>query len=231
VIIYVNRFSGLVGDPLWNYVVLLLHGEGTNGGTTFTDSSQYARSPTSSPGVVTDTGNPYYGSSAIYANDKNAHLVYTSTDFDISGKNATFEWYWKTGTLDNIQTTGTRFTRNNDGAYLGFGWNGTVAGWGIDTPTSGFNDVGYFTFASGTYRHVCVEIDSSGAAILYINGVQKLNWSQAFGSGGTFTLEFNPGAGSYTFQQWFDEVRVTVGSPNLRYGGSFTPPTPPLLDY
>ena len=42
-----------VGDPLFNHVSLLAHMEGSNGGTSFADSSSIAHTLTGAGGVIT----------------------------------------------------------------------------------------------------------------------------------------------------------------------------------
>lgn len=57
-------WSGAITDPFFSNVVLLVHGNGTNGGTSFPDSSSYARAATVVGGVTTATdGAAFLGSS------------------------------------------------------------------------------------------------------------------------------------------------------------------------
>ena len=55
----------MAGDTNWPNVALLLHGEGSNGGTVFTDSSANAGTLTKTGSIVTSTAQALYGSSSI----------------------------------------------------------------------------------------------------------------------------------------------------------------------
>lgn len=52
-------------DPYFANVVLLLHGDGTNGGTTFTDSSSKNRTPSSIANVTTSNEQTIFGQNTI----------------------------------------------------------------------------------------------------------------------------------------------------------------------
>lgn len=52
-------------DPYFANVVLLLHGDGVNGGTVFTDSSSYSRTPSSVISVTTSNEQTLFGQNTI----------------------------------------------------------------------------------------------------------------------------------------------------------------------
>lgn len=52
-------------DPHWSNVVLLLHGEGSNGSTVIVDSSSSAKTVAANGGASISTTDPLYGSSSI----------------------------------------------------------------------------------------------------------------------------------------------------------------------
>lgn len=52
-------------DAFYEWVGLLLHGEGTNGGTVITDSSKNNSSPSASASVITDNTHFFFGSTAL----------------------------------------------------------------------------------------------------------------------------------------------------------------------
>lgn len=53
------------GDPYYANVVLLLHGDGTNGGNTFIDNSQYNRTPVFTENVITSNEQTLFGQNTI----------------------------------------------------------------------------------------------------------------------------------------------------------------------
>lgn len=88
-----------VGDPHFANVILLLHGEGSNGGTTITDSSSYAVVPTTNNGITTSTARSKFGTSSL--------VVATSKwiDYVLNGNfgtgDYTVEW-WQFGTSSGM---------------------------------------------------------------------------------------------------------------------------------
>ena len=70
------RFAAAAGgDPYWENVVLLLHCDGTDGSTTFIDSSNSANTVTAEGGAEVDTANPRFGSGSVLLNGTNAWLT------------------------------------------------------------------------------------------------------------------------------------------------------------
>ena len=63
-------------DPYFQNVSLLMHMEGSNGGTTFTDSSNYAMVPTVVGGAVTSTSQFKFGTASAYYNGTNSNLTF-----------------------------------------------------------------------------------------------------------------------------------------------------------
>lgn len=57
--------SGGGTDPYFSNVVLLVHGNGANGGTTFTDSSSYNRTPATITNVTTSNEQTIFGQNTI----------------------------------------------------------------------------------------------------------------------------------------------------------------------
>jgi len=59
------RHVGSATDPSFASVALLLHGDGANGGTTFTDSSTYAATPIYANSVTTSNAQSKFGGSSL----------------------------------------------------------------------------------------------------------------------------------------------------------------------
>jgi len=57
--------GGSGADPYFSSVVLLLHGDGVNGGTTFIDSSSYSRSPQTISSITTSNEQTLFGQNTI----------------------------------------------------------------------------------------------------------------------------------------------------------------------
>ena len=81
-------------DPYFSNVALLLHMDGSNGGTTFTDSSSYARAVTASSVTTSTSTAGFFGTSAgsMAGGSTTTRLsVADSTDFDFGNKDFTIE--------------------------------------------------------------------------------------------------------------------------------------------
>ena len=91
-------------DPYFNNVVLLLHMNGANGGTTFTDSSSFARTVTTYGDAKTSTTqSKFNGSSGLFDGTTDRLSVPASSDFNMGSGDFTIEtWIYPT-TLGGTQ--------------------------------------------------------------------------------------------------------------------------------
>ena len=64
-----------IGDPNFANVELLLHGDGTNGSTTFTDDSNSSRTITASGNAQIDTAIKKFGSGSAEFDGTNSKLI------------------------------------------------------------------------------------------------------------------------------------------------------------
>lgn len=96
-----GRVAG--GDPHFANVAFLLHGNGTNGGSTFTDSSSHARTVIASGGATTSTAQSKFNGSSLSFTGAGSGLKYSdSADFTLGAGDFTFECFARfddTGTL------------------------------------------------------------------------------------------------------------------------------------
>lgn len=85
------------GDPYYANVVLLLHGDGADASTTFTDSSGTPKTPSSIVGnVQIDTAFKKFGTGAILFDGTGDYLQYTAhADFDFGADDATVSLWWR----------------------------------------------------------------------------------------------------------------------------------------
>lgn len=74
-------------DPYFASVVLLLHCDGADGSTTFTDMSSSAHTVTAEGSAEVDTANPRFGSGALILNGTNSWLTVPDSD----------DWHFGTG--------------------------------------------------------------------------------------------------------------------------------------
>ena len=112
-------------DPYFNNVVLLLHMNGANSGTTFTDSSSFARTVTTYGDAKTSTTqSKFNGSSGLFDGTTDRLSVPASSDFNMGSGDFTIEtWIYPTtlgGTQYLFDSGGNSptYVRIQDGIYF-----------------------------------------------------------------------------------------------------------------
>lgn len=207
-------------DPDFANVVLLLHFDGANASTTFTDSSGTPKTATASGDASLLTSNQKFGSACVNLDSVGDYVTVSSHadlafpgDFCVEGH---FRWTGSVGF--NLFTLGTQNWNvyyDASLAQIKF-WDGSA-----DRIT---NTV---TFGAA-YRHVA--LTRSGTSVrLFLDGVQQGSTYTDSGptSLGQTSLRIGayPASGSVggsLFQGQVDDFRVTKGV--ARYTGNFTPP-------
>jgi hypothetical protein len=221
-----DSVSGETPDPQFNYVTMLLHGDGTNGSqnNTFLDSS-------TNNFTITRNGNTTQGSFSPYGSnwsnffDGSAAFITTSSSAISYASNFTIECWFNTTTTtiyssiysDETGSAGGTILLNNGSnngqitVYLG----STI----VDFASTSTN------LNNGNWNHVA--LSRSGSTVrLFINGVLE-NTMTASGSlttGGTFRIA-NSFYSPRLFNGYISNFRVTN---TAVYTSSFTPSTTPL---
>lgn len=219
------------GDPYWANVMSLLHFNGINGSTTFTDEKGLTWTGVS--GASLTTTDPKFGSSSLSLLSTSRQYINNSNPipWDIAaGQDFTFEVF------TNFSTTGTSsvFSRTNsvtapngwilirDGGYLQ--WLYGSANIFSATPTS-----------SGVWYHLAVT-RHSGTHRLFLDG--NLIGSTSYDdSAKVYSVGMSIGCekpstpwstGNLVYNGKIDEFRFTKGV--ARYTSNFTPPVAEFLN-
>jgi hypothetical protein len=223
--------SGSAPDAQFNYVTMLLHGDGTNGAqnNTFLDSSTNNFTITRNGNTTQGSFSPYgsnwsnfFGGSDYLSLADNANLNPSTQDFVMEA------WVYLTGTTGNNQGINGKGTAGTDGytlfvtnaLVLSFVWNGT----GGATITGG-------TLVLNTWNHVAV-VRNSSVIRLYLNGVGA-------GSSTACTTDITSTATKFVGQArggnpilgYMSNYRMTKGSLPSGYdatSSTLTVPTAPL---
>lgn len=220
---YAPTVSAAETDPYFADVSLLLHMDGTNASTTFTDSSTNALTVTATSIAQISTAQPRFGTGALYTTRSGGTLSLPATDLlQLTGDFTIEFWVYAiqdrgylfklSGTLDRIEINQNTAAEVGANAYKIYMRN---------------NDVELFDnvavgLAQATYRHIA--ITRSGTSMRLFGGGTL--YSTASHSS-TVTLTAISGAGQEgNFDGYIDEVRITKGV--ARYTASFTPPTAPF---
>ena len=214
--------------------VLLLHCDGTNGSTSFTDSSIYNQTVTNAGLVVNSTAAQKFGTSSFFTNGSagNYYLSITNSALMFGTSNFTIE-FWINPLNPTAQQ---RVMGNLAGAYISGTW-----AMGFNSVNGGrfhidINNVGTLTAPStaqiaGNWHHIAL-VRSGSTWYFFQNGVQQATAtsSASYDNGGSARPVYigwsgYPGASEY-FNGYLDEIRFTSGV--ARYTSNFTPATFPF---
>ena len=218
-----------MANPPFSNVVLLLHCDGTNGSTTFTDSSNYSRTPSeiNSPAQISTAQSKFNGASASFNGTYPGDVRYAdSSDFDFGSGDFTIEFWFRANTVNEYQQGLLVKTNANPyGPYLFFLNASTLV-----IRSTNLTERQFANIAINTWYHVA--ISRTGTAINYFldgNLTFTTTTSNALytNTNPVCIGSFGPG-GSYGFNGYLEEIRFTKGTGN--YTASFTPATEAFPD-
>lgn len=224
-------------DPNFADVVLLLNGQGIDGGTTITDESTYNRAPSSSVGITTSTTLPLFGTSSLQATTGSRLRYARASELDFGTALWTLEGKFYATTVDA--------TRRSIIAYLFDGGNDTA--WDLDFITTEIRARvgagGTSTVAitgsgptANTWTDFALCRDTGGVIRLYVNGSQVGSATLSGGGSAVLTVPtvatdatpclFN---GSNQTENFLGRMYARWTRNVCRYpsGTAYTPPTGP----
>ena len=221
-------------DPNYSSVSLLLNGNGTNGSTTFTDSSSYGHTVTPGGNAQISTTQSKFGGASMYFDGSGDYLeIPDDTSLHLGSDNFTFEfWTYLNSTTGHFINK--RVSTSANVQYLYFSIvGGTLylyatsngSSWDI---ASNFN-FGNTTLSTGQWYHIALVRNGTEIAT-YVNGIKSPNTittSAAIHNGSTNPLRIvgDVPYGNY-LNGYIDDFRLTQGV--ARYTSNFTPPTAQL---
>lgn len=217
-------------DP---YNHLLLHMDGVNGSTTYTDSSIYNRTVTRNGNATQSTTQIKFGASSS-SHDGNGDYLSISGINPGTGAFCFEAWvYVSTGSRPN-----TVFSYGGSGSTRGTGfivftnWTAGATNLYALYDVSGVL-ISSTALATGSWRHIALcgngGADGSRTLKLYLDGTQvgstaAVNYNL---TGKSLYIGANQTSVAESMLGYIDEVRITIGSE--RYTGNFTAPTAPFL--
>lgn len=205
-------------DPNYSSVVLLLNGDGSDGGTIITDSSPLAQTPSANSGVVTSTTDPKFGTASLSCSGSNAVTYAAGSPWAFGNGDFTVEYWIKTSTTTG-QIMGMR-------AYVQAAWNTLIYSSSIYWQRF-INDGNLYnaSFSSylGAWTHVA-HARSGTTHKMFFNGAQVTSVTDSYNynnTSNTFLVGgMSGGNGNFTGGL---EIRITKGV--ARYTSSFTIPS------
>ena len=205
--------GGAVGpsDPNFANVTALLHFDGANNSTVFTD--QKGNTWVTSGLPVVSTTQSKFGGSSLYSPANTAYLgcalaneAFGTGDFTVEA------WIYPTASAHNILLPS---ATANSWALITYSNN-------LYWQQAGSNIFGAGTVNLNAWNHVAVS-RSGGTLSGYVNGVSVYSGANSYNYSGTPTRYIGPGPGGPVGSMYIDDVRLTKGTG--RYTTGFTPPT------
>ncbi len=211
-------------DPFFSSTVLLLHCDGTNASTTFTDLSAYARTMTRTGGPTISTTQSKFGGASMLSSGTGRITTPTSPDFYFGTGDFTLE-FW----LYAVDVTTAQAVFGNDTApatyiYL---WNGDINN-SVVAANACFPAGS--TIVANTWNHIALSRKDSVLSC-NLNGVCKAYGTNTniTGTGGVDWYSWGGRgvgpSGQMVSGNFIDEIRITKGVG--RYTGDFAAPTYP----
>lgn len=216
-------------DEFFASVALLLHGNGSNGSTTFIDSSAVPKTVSPSGNAQISTNQFKFGGSSMYFDGVGDFLTApSSTAFNLATFDFVIEgWFYPTNVAAGASIMSRRFDNATGWCLVingagGMSWRLVVGGvW-----TDGFCATTTGLIQNNTWYHIAATRSGSTFRI-FVNGVQV---STATNAGAVQDTPYALRVGTSTinpnevpFTGYMDDVRLTIGAP--RYTANFTPPT------
>jgi hypothetical protein len=203
-------------DPYFANVVLLVHMDGTNGSTTFTDSSSYARTLNTRNSAAVSTASPKFGTGALQITASNQAIDGPhSTDFDYGTGNFTIEFWFRPANVTGNKDLYAKYNANPSGIavqqraarlHILASFNGSS--WAIDQ--DGTAD----TLTANTWSFVQV-VRTSGVFTVNVDGVTTITNSSFTGSSLSTNTQALVLCGNYLSGSgaigMTDDFRVTKG--------------------
>jgi hypothetical protein len=224
--------SGFTATPV---TALLVHADGANGSTTFTDVSSNARPLTATSTTVSTTSPKFGTGSADFTAGSSSRIVEAglASDFSFGVGQFTVEaWAYFTAAPSGTHIILAQWFSNSNlgfsfrvaASVLSFFYSTT----GTDTPSVG----AAFSPTLNTWYHLAADRDAASVLRVYVNGAVLASatvTASLFPSTLNVTIG-NDGGFVRAFPGRLDELRITRGL--ARYGGAFTAPTAPFVaDY
>jgi len=201
--------------------VLVLHCDGTDASTTFTDSSLTPKTVTAVGNAQIDTAQQKFGTGSGLFDGTGDYLnVPDSNDWNFGSGALTIDSWVRVNSLDGELSIFRQESSTTNYQSFHVSSNGAVGFYHEVNDVAAVNiATGSGQISTGTWYHIALTRNDSDGWNIWINGVQKASLSDSsslpdYASGVSIGSNFNG---------WIDELRVSKGV--ARYSSAFTPAT------
>jgi hypothetical protein len=210
-----------VVDPNFSSVSLLLHMDGSNGSTTFTDSSSNALTVTANGNAQISTAQSKFGGASGLFDGNGDYLLVPADGTAIGTGDFTIEGWIRTVAADGYRCIASLVPSSDDNSL--YVYSNTIIWYegGIRCQSA--------TFTNNTWYHIAAT-RSSGTVRVFLDGaVSGTTFSSTANIGNNTTRIGTRGAANLEwFNGYIDDLRITKGV--ARYTANFTPPTAAFPD-
>lgn len=222
---YLNDKYDIFGND--SYTKLLVHCNGADASTSFTDVSGSAHTITANGNAQVDTAQKKFGTGAALFGGATDYLsVPTSSDWHFGSGDFTVDfWLRFSATTDTQMIYTQRDTGDTQDSHRIF-YSSSVLYFGYSTNGSAFTNLSVaWTPSIDTWYHVAVTRHGNNLRF-FVDGTQvgstKTLSATIWNSTSTLTIGGNQDY-SYSVKGWLDEFRISKGI--ARWTANFTPPT------
>ena len=206
------------GDPYYSAVSLLLSMDGTNGSTTFTDSSLNALTVTAVGNAQISTTQSKYGGASGYFDGAGDYLsIAANAAINLSSSDFTIEFWIRPAPKTNAVDAA--FGYSNYACM--FYHNGT--NWTLELSSTGFSNQLVISCAVtlNDWQHIAI-VRSGSSIVVYKDGISSATgtFSGTVATSGR-NLRIGDNGNSQNINGYIDDFRITKYA---RYQSSFTPP-------
>lgn len=211
---------------------LLLHADGTNGSTTFVDSSASAHAVTSNGGAQIDTAQSVFGGSSASFNGISSYLsVPDSADWDFGTGDFTIDCWvnFNSVSVDSI-FLGQYMDPNNRWYFRYSSGNGGLQFYNVDASTTRASYLGTWSPSINTWYHIAL-VRNGSDFYMFVNGnALILTTYTAISTNSladlpSFLSVGNYGGATNFLNGHLDELRIVKGT--AVWTSNFTPPVAP----
>jgi hypothetical protein len=217
----------VAGDQYYNSCSLLLHFDGANGSTTFTDNSKNNITVTANGNSQISTAQSKFGGASGLFDGSGDYLYVPASSIQVLGNTWTIECWYQAISRSNTYPT---IISVSDNSYAGtivlFDRHGSASTkFSFAVANAGAIVTGTTNVSNGTWYHLAL-VSNNGVVTMYVNGISEASQSSTTNSANKqIYIGANFDYASYPtyLNGYIDELRITKGI--ARYTTNFTPQT------